>query len=215
VLAALTGAGFQLERDPVSGNESRYFSADLAYGGKFPAGQGLRPHIRVEMSFQAPALPPVARPIRSLVATAQKQPPEVPGFPCVDPVETAADKLSALAWRVCARDRARPGDDPTIIRHLHDLAALERHVATAPGFSPLVLTAVAADEGRGGAPAMDAPAMFAEMLRRLETDPLWASEYEELVRQVSFAGPAEAIDFGAALAACARLAGIVHGERSG
>jgi hypothetical protein len=41
-----------------------------------------------------------------------------------DPVETAADKLSALAWRVHARDRASPEDDPTIIRHLHDLAAL-------------------------------------------------------------------------------------------
>jgi hypothetical protein len=154
VLQALTGAGFELEGKASGGNESRYFSADLAYGGEFGAGQGLRPHIRVEMAFQAPALPPVARPIRSLVATAQKEGPEVPSFPCIDPVETAADKLSALAWRVCARDRARPGDDPTIIRHLHDLAALERHVASAPGFARLVLTAAAADEGRGGAPEM-------------------------------------------------------------
>jgi hypothetical protein len=157
------------------------------------------------MSFQAPMLTPVARPIRSLIAMAQRQPPEVEAFPCVDSVETAADKLSALAWRVCARDRARPGDDPTIIRHLHDLAALERQVASAPGFAQLVLTAVAADEGRGGAPAMDASAMFAEMLRRLETDPLWAREYEEFVRQVSFAGASEVIHFADALAACARV----------
>jgi predicted nucleotidyltransferase component of viral defense system len=213
VLAALTGAGFQLEEKPVSGNESRYFSADLAYGGEFEAGQGLRPHIRVEMSFQAPALPPVARPIRSLVAMAQKQPAEVPSFPCVDPVETAADKLSALAWRVCARDRARPGDDPTIIRHLHDLAALERRVASAPRFAELVLAAAAADIGRGGegVPSGDDPsAVFAEMLRRLETDPLWAMEYEEFVRQVSFAGPGQEIDFTGAVAACVRLAGMVR-----
>jgi hypothetical protein len=54
--------------------------------------------------------------------------------------------------------------------------------------------------------AGDAAADFAEMLRRLETDPLWAREYEEFVRQVSFAGAREAIDFTAALAACARLA---------
>ena len=52
---------------------------------------------------------------------------------------------------------------------------------------------------------MDAPAMFAEMLRRLETDPLWAREYEEFVRQVSFAGPGEVMDFADALAACTRL----------
>jgi hypothetical protein len=46
------------------------------------------------------------------------------------------------------------------------------------------------------------------MLRRLETDPLWAREYEEFVRQVSFAGPGEAINFADALAACARLVKI-------
>ena len=75
------------------------------------------------MSFEAPALPAVARPIRSLIAAAQSQPPEVPSYPCVDPVETAADKLSALAWRDLVRDRSSAKDDPTIIRHLHDLAA--------------------------------------------------------------------------------------------
>jgi hypothetical protein len=97
VLEALTKAGFELIEKPDVGNESRFFSADLAYGAEFGAGQGLRPRIRVEMSFRAPALPPVARPIRSLISIAQKQRAEVAGFPCVDPVETAADKLSALA----------------------------------------------------------------------------------------------------------------------
>jgi hypothetical protein len=107
------------------------FSADLAYDAEFRTGQGLRPHIRVEMSFGAPARPPAARPIRSLIATARREPPEVASFPCVDPTETAADKLSAIAGRVGARDRNSPKDDPTIIRHLHDLAALEKHVASA------------------------------------------------------------------------------------
>jgi hypothetical protein len=162
------------------------------------------------MTFQAPALPPVARPIRSLIAMAQRQPAEVAAFACVDPVETAADKLSALAWRVHARDRAAPDDDPTIIRHLHDLAALEQHVASAPRFPELVLAAAAADVGRGGGAEISAnpAAMFAEMLRRLETDPLWAREYEDFVRQVSFAGPDETLHFANALAACKRLAGI-------
>ena len=47
--------------------------------------------------------------------------------------------------------------------------------------------------------------MFAEMLQRLETDPLWAREYEDFVRAVSFAGRDEAIDFAHAIAGCARL----------
>jgi Nucleotidyl transferase AbiEii toxin, Type IV TA system len=172
VLEALASSGFELVGKPDAGNESRFFSADLAYGAEFGAGQGLRPHIRVEMSFQAPMLLPVARPIRSLIASARREPPEVASFACVDPVETAADKLSALEWRVRARDRTSPKDDPTIIRHLHDLAALEQHAVSSPRFPELVLAAAAADVGRGGgAPAGHLAAMFAEMLRRLETIP--------------------------------------------
>jgi hypothetical protein len=86
--------------------------------------------IRVEMSMTASALPPMARPIASLITLAQNKPPEIASFPCVQPVETAADKLSALAWRLHARRRGNDEDDPTIIRHLHDLAALKDSVAT-------------------------------------------------------------------------------------
>jgi hypothetical protein len=82
---------------------------------------------------------------------------------------------------------------------------LEQHVASAPRFSELVLAAAAGDVERGVGSAGDAAADFAEMLRRLETDPLWAREYEGFVRQVSFAGPGEGIDFATAFAACARL----------
>jgi hypothetical protein len=48
------------------------------------------------------------------------------------------------------RQRGSAKDDPTIIRHLHDLAALEKVVAAAPEFRELVLAAVAADIGREG-----------------------------------------------------------------
>jgi hypothetical protein len=37
------------------------------------------------------------------------------------------------------------------------------------------------------------------VLRRLETDPLWAREYEDFVWQVSFAGGSEVIHFANAL----------------
>jgi hypothetical protein len=206
VLNALDVAGFELVEEPLVRDVSRFFSANLAYDAEFEATRGLRPHIRVEMSFDAPALSPTPRPIQSLIAAARREPPEVASFLSVDPVETAADKLSALAWRVLARDRTSPKDDPTIIRHLHDLAALEQHAASAPRFPELVLAAAAADVGRGGgAPTSDTAAMFAEMQRRLETDPLWAREYEDFVRAVSFAAPGEAIHFADALASCARL----------
>ena len=125
----------------------------------FSVVPGLRPHIRVEVSFYAPALPPIARPIQSLIAMAQRQPPEVPAFPCIDPAETAADKLSALTWRVLTRQRGAIGDDATLIRHLHDLAALKSVVETVPAFTTLAFQSATADAGRGGgATAVSDPA---------------------------------------------------------
>ena len=148
---ALSRAGFELGAPPLVRNDSRFFAADLSSTARC-LGQGwdLRPHIRIEVSFRAPALAPIARPIRSLIAAAAREPAEVAAFPCIDIVETAADKLSALAWRVRVRRRGEPKDDPTIIRHLHDLAALEKAVAVRVKLSRLVLAAVAADVGRGG-----------------------------------------------------------------
>lgn len=122
IVAALAAADFEPVGKMVKRDENRFFSAEFLFPGLFGAGRGLRPHIRVEMSLASPALPASTRPIGSLIALTQGQPPEVGAFPAVDPVETAADKLSALAWRVHARRRGSPDDDPTIIRHLHDLA---------------------------------------------------------------------------------------------
>ena len=204
VLEALAAAGFRPEGAPVIGNASRFFSAALTYDAAFGTGPGLRPHIRVEMSFRAPSLSPIGRPVGSLIAAAQHQSAEVASFPCVDPVETAADKLSALAWRVRARQRGSADDDPTIIRHLHDLAALESAATAAPNFAALALAAAADDAGRGGAPA-DPATIFREMLARLESDRLWAREYADFVDAVSFAAAGEEISFAVALDAIRRL----------
>ena len=206
ILIALQAADFELSGNVLKADEDRFFSANFAYPSEFGAGQGLRPHLRVEMTMQASMLAPVERPIRSLIAELQQQPPEVAAFACVDAVETAADKLSALAWRVCARERGEENDDPTIIRHLHDLAALETHVAGSPAFARLVQQAALADTGRRGGRAPAAAAeRFAMMLDRLQREKFWADEYDEFVRQVSFARADEVIGFENALAAGRRL----------
>jgi len=210
VIDALSGAGFMPVGETLIGNESRFFAVSFDYSGMFSTASGLRPHIRVEMSFQSPVLLPANRPLRSLISDAQGDSPEVPAFPCVDPIETAADKLSALSWRAIARRRGAEDDDPTIIRHLHDLAALENLASKAPGFRELVLSAAAIDTGRRGGEFPESPdARFATMLEILSSDPLWATEYADFVRQVSFAAPDEVVGFEKALAACRRLVELV------
>jgi hypothetical protein len=181
------------------------------YPALFDTGPGLRPHIRIEMSLNAATLPPIARPLGSLVTLAQSRPPEITAFLCVDPVETAADKLSALAWRVLARRRGSDNDDPTIVRHVHDLTALKPHVATSDDFRTLVRKAMADDTGRGGeaTASADPATLFAGMLDRLATDPLWATEYQDYVDAVSFAQPDERLGFDAALAAVRDLVALI------
>ncbi len=212
VLSVLTSADLNLIAVK-KGNESRFFSADLAYHSHFQTGPGLRPYIRIEMSFLAPVLQPITRPIRSLIARFEKNPPEVLGFPCVDPMETAADKLNALAWRVCTRKRGAENDDPAIIRHLYDLAALESRIESAPEFVALVRKIAEKDAGRGGGGAPRDPVeRFTTMLDHLHHDRGWAKEYETFVLQVSFAGPDEIITFVDALAATQRLVESVFAE---
>jgi predicted nucleotidyltransferase component of viral defense system len=204
VLGALAGADFKALGVPRQA--SRFFSIDFTYPNTFEPVSGLRPHLQIEMTFEAPKLPPIERPIRSLIARARRSDPEVSAFPCVDPLETAADKLSALAWRVCARERGSPKDDPTLIRHLHDLAALEPHIGSAAQFAALLRQAVNADAGRGGTGApIEARERLRIMLERLDSDPLWAVEYDRFVQNVSFAPAEELISFGDALDAARRL----------
>lgn len=210
IIGALQNAGFELEGELVKADEGRFFGANFNYPTSFATAQGLRPHLKVEMTMQAPVLAPMMRPVRSLIAELQQQAPEIASFACVDVIETAADKLSALAWRVCTRRRGSGKDDPTIIRHLHDLGALEAHVAAAPTFKELVRQAAADDTGRGGgtAPAQ-ANDRFALMLDLLSTQPFWAGEYEQFVSQVSFAPADETVTFNDALMATRRLVGLV------
>lgn len=212
ILSALEQADFNLI-SVKKGNESRFFTTDLSYRSHFETGAGLRPFIRIEMSFLQPALKPIGRPIQSFIAQFQKKPPEVSSFPCVDPIETAADKLSALAWRVCTRKRGAPDDDPTIIRHLYDLAALEKHIAGTAQFQKLVWQIGGKDSGRGGEAApLDPAKRFSLMLDLLHDDKGWATDYETFVLQVSFARPGEAITFAEAFAATRRLVAMVYGN---
>ncbi len=78
----------------------------------------------------------------------------------------AADKLSALTWRMLLRDRSHENDDPTIVRHLHDLTMLEQLAASHGDFAGLVRETLDADSGRGqGQVAHLSPAERLAMMR--------------------------------------------------
>jgi hypothetical protein len=134
-----------------------------------------------------------------------KAEPEVEALLCVDPVETAADKISALAWRASVRDRNSATDDPSIIRHLHDLAALAPAAGSNMSFAPLARRLLEIDAKRTGDKNAAGLALLQAMLPTITGDLLWLQEYEEFVGAVSFGPVTDRISFDQAIAACEEL----------
>lgn len=185
------------------------FSCLIGYENKLPLSSALRPQIRLEISFSAPTLFAEEKPLRSFVATAAKTEPEVSSILCVTPVETAADKLSALTWRVLTRDRQSKNDDPTMIRHLHDLAALEEVATASDDFRSLTSAFLDMDFTNRSAAACLPESSGAERLKQalemLRKDEQYAQEYEQFVRGMSYARQDDVPSYKEALAALERL----------
>ena len=196
---------------PLICNGSRFFRVAFHYGPKFPDAGGVRPSLQVEMTFTGTALEPKLQPVQSLLGRALKQAPDVSLLPCVDPIETAADKVSALAWRTATRKRGTEGDDPAVVRHLHDLAALAAKVAAEPVFKPLVLDILEKDAKRSKKEGVTGRALLAAMLPTIAADDLWRREYEQFVSAVSFGKDEDRISYDQAMAACARLVTVILG----
>jgi predicted nucleotidyltransferase component of viral defense system len=126
VTAAFQDGGFVFDpSDPSqcrSRDANRYTVYNLPYVDEPDVTQGLRPSIKIELSFSPLRLPPVTMSMRSFVAESFGRPPELPSIDCVSLTETAAEKLVALTRRT-AMELARTSldRDPTLVRHLYDL----------------------------------------------------------------------------------------------
>ena len=188
-----------------------FLKIEMSYPTVLEGHDALRPHILAELSAKLPRLATMDKPLTSYVGQYQRRPPEVASIPCVDPVETAADKLSAFTWRMLVRDRTSPADDPTIVRHLHDLAALEPAATSAHAFPALLLDTLLADSNRGGgAVAHLTPRdRLGAMLKRLGADEAYAGEYTRFVEGMAFAGAGEILSYRDAHDAVWRLAALL------
>jgi hypothetical protein len=117
------------------------------------------------------SLPPILLPVSSFVAQLTGADPEIPMIACIDPVETAIDKLSALVWRVPDRVREPRDDDPDLVRHIHDLVTLHQRATTHKNFKRMAIEMIGRDDSRcakiSGWPLKEKVAFLMETL---ETD---------------------------------------------
>lgn len=212
--AIRAGEAWTLSDDDILvGDRGQFLRCDIAYSPMYTPSQPLRTSIRLEMTLKPPALAPERRPLRSLVAQAQEHPPEIPDIHCVVPAETAADKLSALTWRILSQHHGAD-EDPTVVRHLHDLAALESYALDHPDFPALLRTRIVDDTARmKGAPdlaVLQPSERVSAVLDILEADPKHLAGYQEFVAAMCYGRDDEIPGFATALSAVRRIAAVLR-----
>lgn len=186
-LVDLLGQFFEVLRvDGRDGN--RHIMIDLAYPTVFGPSETLRPHIKLEFTLSTLWLPGKVLSVSSFVNDTARQAPEVARITCIDPVENAADKLSAIAWRIPSRVRGIDDRQPDVVRHLHDLAKLGKQALIHPGFAQLVNLTIERDANRvDGISELTTSEKLNRMLTILEDDPLYPKEYDTFVHGMSYA----------------------------
>ena len=211
------GSEWSLNDDEIKvRDKGRFFNCPIAYQQNFTPARALRPHIRLEVSLKPPVLPVEEKPLQSFIAKAMRQQPEVPAIACVSPRETAADKLSALTWRVLSRQGGNKKDDPTLIRHLHDLAALEDSITAYEDFPNLVVTLLKQDERRDkdlNLSVVPPVERLYRMLQCLEGDSVYANEYERFVIGMSYAAEDKRPSFSQALSSAYHIVNRIESAK--
>jgi hypothetical protein len=207
VLDHLRKTGFAIEDAQVKArDDNRHIAFAFDYPSYYPQGKALRPHVQIEISVRALQYPTISLPVSSFVNTAYNRSPEVEGIGCISPVESAADKLSALAWRIPDRVRGSETDDPSMVRHLHDLALLKAQALADENFPALVTMAMQVDERR--APSISGLSKrdkLRQTMELLETDTAYPAEYDTFVKGVSYAVESEFPDYTMAMQAVREL----------
>ena len=185
---------------------SNYIKFPVLYKSLFDQHQALRPHLEIEFSFTQPQLEPIVKSITSFVNHYSDEESETKIL-CLSPVEIAADKLSALCWRVLKRDRSSGKDDPTMVRHIHDLCALNEWIISGlEQFCSLFKASHDVDQASGARQTgMQAFEAVGHMVEELKSDVLYKKEYEQFVESMSYAADDEQIDFNQAIEKLSQL----------
>ncbi len=197
-----TSNDFKIIEDSIKkGNENNFFSFEIEYEKLYNSSTNLRPNIKVEFTFENLILPSKICKISSFIAPYVND--DTISINCIQPIEVIANKFSALMWRVYIKDRTKPlhtkENDPTIVRHLHDIAALEDIIQTKE-FVELLQKSFEADKGRGGVKNnYTLPEIIKITLDKLTEDKIYEKEYSDFVASMCYGAKDEMIIFGKTL----------------
>lgn len=177
-----------IEKSKVSRDASRFFSVMLSYPRQFEDHGALRPEIKLEGTFDRQVVTGLEiKEIKPIIGQ-HIEVDCISNIRCLSLLQTSADKLSALSWRVIVRRRGEDDPDSAVIRHLYDIHALAPSFgAEFPQIVRMAEIAYGTDRTRRGGKAPDqlheAMAMALEIFK---TDNLYEQEYDQYVRSMCF-----------------------------
>ena len=158
----------------------------LTYPHLFEQDQSLRPHIKIELIFNPVALETQLKPIQSLADQFLHTDNATFEVVCISPIETAAEKLSALLWRTLY---AKQDFDPTLLRHLYDLASLKDLLsANKTQFSNLLEQIYNADQSKWQSQYHfeTLPKAIQQLHRVLVSEPKYKKAYQSFVQNMCY-----------------------------
>lgn len=196
-----------IEETIQSRNESNFFGFYIDYPKEYSLDKSLRSNIKFEMGFEKLNSETKSCQIESMVDLlvnkfSKNIKADKFNIDCISLEEIAGNKLSALMWRVQIKDRAQPfgiRNDPTIMRHLHDLSALHSQIQT-DNFVNMLQKSFNNDLGRSGSNKdIDLITSLNNTYDSLKNDKMYKKEYENFVDNMCYGKDNEIINFNTAL----------------
>ena len=186
----------------IKANENKFLSLELEYKKHFHQHSSLRPNVKLEFTFENTIMPYEIHKIKTLIGEYFHDYLETE-IKCINPNEVLANKFSALMWRVQSRNREAEiyssKNDPTIIRHLHDVSVMCNDL-NKDVFSKCLEISFVNDKGRGSITTDFSLKDFAlNTYKKLKSDKLYPKEYTDYVQALSYAKDNEKMDFETAL----------------
>lgn len=184
LVESIEGVALNKEQSETGGN---YFKVALAYPQMADLSPTLRPCLRLDFSYTQIQNNPEECYISSFVSEFSGDSPEIKVL-CLSPLETAAEKFSALLWRVNKRNRDDELDDPAMIRHLYDLYSLRDHINPQnKEFWAMMHTSYETDQQKPKrSTGVTLPKAINQMLAKLSQDNTYKNEYEQFVMRMSY-----------------------------
>ncbi len=163
----------------------------FAFEPLFEPAEAMRPHVQLEITpTDEDASNPEKRDVFTRISRLAKETADVAEVPCVQIIDTAADKISALTWRVLNRNREAEVDDPVLVRHIYDLAAMPHDPLATTRFKNLCLQRLRKDarerRSQGMIDSLNPVEAVQRMHTKLSNDPDYANEYDGFVLGMAF-----------------------------